>query len=368
MKREDHSSAPGLGSEDDSEMKTAQMEAPAKKAAPAVEVLGTPGPKISAPEFEPPPPAPPRTVSADGLPLLTAATPEQLPDPAAKPPAPAPPAAAAPAKPAERPSAPQASLYEQLQAIEQAEAASARAAVSAAPGLPGPAPAFAPLAAARAAFAAPPPPPPPPPSHAAPAEVVLEAAPASEEPLELDHRPWSPERASAPRAQLAPGARPSAPRPSVPPASAPRPYVPLAPKVAVAAPPSRWPLALGTLAVAAAGVATAFAWLSLQQQEAAPADPAPLPAPAVVSRPAPAQPPPKPEPGKLRLTGLPRGAKVQLDGAAVSEPLAEQPLEAGAHQVRVEARGFAPWESSVELGSGEAKVLKVAMKKARKRR
>ena len=90
---------------------------------------------------------------------------------------------------------------------------------------------------------------------------------------------------------------------------------------------------------------------------AQPAPPQPAPAP-------PANPPPEPglEVGGLRFTGVPAGARVTVDGNVVGNPAAESFFAAGKRQVVVEAKGFLPFETTVELTKGKVAVVEATLK------
>lgn len=333
------------------------------------EFLGKRGPTISKPELAAAAEKKPE-VSPDGLPLLTAARAEALPDPNAPKPAPSAPKPApsvprAPGAPTALPpkeslSTPHASLYEQLEAMERAEDEAARNATSA-PRLvhvsPGAQRRVEISAPPSGAVPAPAPPAPPPPSDFPAGTLELGASAQSSEPLELDRKGWSaqPERPSAPRP--APRATPSGPRQ----------YQPL--ELKLAGPPSKSRTAVWAAVVAAGGVAVASAVLSGGLDlESTFAEPEPAPPPAVVTAPVAVAPPPPPAPGSLKLVGVPKKAKVSVDGAELAEPGAVKSLEPGTHQVRVELKGFAPFEEAFDISSGETKELKVALKKAKKKR
>ena len=340
-----------------------------------------PKPSSPAPPAAAEPPEP--RVSASGLPLLTAAAPEDPSKPREKPkpPEPEPPPAPAPSRPA-RPSNPgivsaaaalldgaapsgRSSTFEQLQALEVDEAAA-----------PVPTP-LAPSAEARAELFARLPPRPA--ATQEPAPVSVERPGGSG--LELEPSAFAPD---SDRSELwqpvpPPGASPARPKTWAPPGHrkpvAPRAYVPPElPKTVSPVPPSRTRpvvLGLGFAALVAGGVVavTHFAPQLGATPPPRPEVPAvaaqPVPEPAVVP---PAPPAPPPAPGSLGFKGLPRGAKVQVDGSPLESTSAPSPLPTGTHQVKVEAKGYAPWEATVDIGAGEAKVLTVAMKKARKKR
>ena len=87
------------------------------------------------------------------------------------------------------------------------------------------------------------------------------------------------------------------------------------------------------------------------------------PAPAAAAAPPAAAPKPAeepPRPARVALTGLPPGASVTLDGAAVSPPLAI-PRGAETHRVTVSAEGYQPAELTVD-GSRD-RTLSIELKK-----
>lgn len=55
--------------------------------------------------------------------------------------------------------------------------------------------------------------------------------------------------------------------------------------------------------------------------------------------------------GRVRITGLPKGARVTIDGRLRSARSVELP--AGRHTVSIEASGYAPYEHTLELRNGE---------------
>jgi len=85
----------------------------------------------------------------------------------------------------------------------------------------------------------------------------------------------------------------------------------------------------------------------------------------------PPQPPTKPpqppstgglQVGGLKLTGLPAGATATLDGDPVSDPTKERYLPAGSHALVVEAKGFLPFKTDVEVVVGQVKQVPVELK------
>jgi len=82
----------------------------------------------------------------------------------------------------------------------------------------------------------------------------------------------------------------------------------------------------------------------------------------------PPQPPQQPPPneglkvGGLKLTNLPAGATATLDGDVVSDPTKERYLPAGTHVLVVEAKGFLPFKTDVEVAVGSVKQVEVALK------
>jgi len=82
----------------------------------------------------------------------------------------------------------------------------------------------------------------------------------------------------------------------------------------------------------------------------------------------PPEPPPSNPPGGglkvggLKLMNLPAGATATLDGDAVSDPTKERYLPAGTHVLVVEAKGFLPFKSDVEVAVGQVKQVDVTLK------
>lgn len=286
------------------------------------------------------------------------------------PPAPGPAVPATPSLPTlERGSSPHASLYEQLQAIEEMESVAQKVSADQAPrellikpaegkveAVPdseittGRAPTLATAA---------------PPAHSE--ESQLELGKGADEQLELDRGGWKPEVA-------APAPPPIArPKPVERVSGTPGPYARIAPaRFTAPEPPSRGRLVMGALVLAAAGIAVASVILSAQTEEAAPADPEPA-QPPVFSAPVVAPEPAAPaaavvpvEQGTLRLVGVPKGARVVIDGAQVDKVAAPLAYPAGPHEVRVEAKGMANFESTVEVAPNKTYDLKVVLKKAPK--
>lgn len=335
------------------------------------EFLGQRGPTISRPELQAAAAEKKPEVSPEGLPLLTAAQAERLPDPNAPKPAPSAPkpgpsgprapVPAATLPPKESQSSPQASIYEQLEAMERMEQEASRSADSA-PRLvhvaPGAGKRVEISATPSGSVPAPVAPPPPAPAEFPAGMLELGTPAQSNEPLELD------------RSGFRGGPAPSAPRPRPSPAverpSAPRPYVPLAPRLAMPPPPSRMRLVIWALVVAAAGSVLAPVLLDRDEPEPAVAEPGPQPAPAVISAPVAA--PRAVEEGKVRFSGLPKGARVLVDGAPVEDPAAENAFPAGSHRVEVEAKGYAKNEGTIEVVAGELKDVPVALKKEKKKK
>jgi len=66
--------------------------------------------------------------------------------------------------------------------------------------------------------------------------------------------------------------------------------------------------------------------------------------------------------GGLKLMNLPPGATATLDGDPISDPAKERYLPAGTHVVMVEAKGFLPFKSDVEVAVGQVKQVDVALK------
>ena len=126
---------------------------------------------------------------------------------------------------------------------------------------------------------------------------------------------------------------------------------------------ARWPWAIAALGVAAAVVGAIVvladgADRKAALHEAAAATPVVTPAPApapVASAPDPA-PAPAPAPAPVTVPTLdvkvtPRGAHVLVDGAAavLDHGRLVRPVAAGAHVVRVEASGFAPYDRTIDV-------------------
>jgi hypothetical protein len=66
--------------------------------------------------------------------------------------------------------------------------------------------------------------------------------------------------------------------------------------------------------------------------------------------------------GGLKLMNLPAGATATLDGDAISDPGKERYLPAGPHVVVVEAKGFLPFKTDVEVVVGQVKEVAVELK------
>ena len=70
----------------------------------------------------------------------------------------------------------------------------------------------------------------------------------------------------------------------------------------------------------------------------------------------------EPNVGGLKLRGVPAEARVMIDGRAVPNGASEQQLlTAGAHLLALDARGFAPYETNVEIAVGKVRVLEIAL-------
>jgi len=66
--------------------------------------------------------------------------------------------------------------------------------------------------------------------------------------------------------------------------------------------------------------------------------------------------------GGLKLVNVPPGSTTTIDGDAISDPGKERYLPAGPHVVVVEAKGFLPFRSDVEVAVGQVKQVEVALK------
>jgi serine/threonine-protein kinase len=87
--------------------------------------------------------------------------------------------------------------------------------------------------------------------------------------------------------------------------------------------------------------------------------PRPVPPPA---EPAPAEPPAVGlQVGGLAFSGVPPGTRVTVDGNAVGNPAEKSFFSSGKHRVLVEARGFRPFETEVELQVGRVAVVEVKL-------
>ena len=69
-------------------------------------------------------------------------------------------------------------------------------------------------------------------------------------------------------------------------------------------------------------------------------------------------------PAVLQLTTEPAGARVTLDGKRVGETPVNLPEVApGTHQILIEAKGYYPYDSNIELGAGQELSLHPILKK-----
>jgi hypothetical protein len=72
-------------------------------------------------------------------------------------------------------------------------------------------------------------------------------------------------------------------------------------------------------------------------------------------------------PATLRLASEPAGARVSLDGERVGEtPVALAEVAPGTHQIVIEAKGYYPYETRVELGPGQELALHPLLKQDRR--
>ena len=72
-------------------------------------------------------------------------------------------------------------------------------------------------------------------------------------------------------------------------------------------------------------------------------------------------------PATLRLASDPTGARVSLDGAGVGEtPVELSEVAPGTHQIVVEAKGYYPYESRIDLAPGQQVDLHPLLKKDRR--
>ncbi len=108
----------------------------------------------------------------------------------------------------------------------------------------------------------------------------------------------------------------------------------------------------------AAGEAIDLPTVELQPLDAAP--PAPAPTPPAAAQPAPPAPAPAPEPrGGFALDSTPTGARVLVDGVlrAQPTPISAMDLTAGTHAIRLEADGYSPWQTTIDVLPGQMKAL-----------
>jgi serine/threonine-protein kinase len=66
--------------------------------------------------------------------------------------------------------------------------------------------------------------------------------------------------------------------------------------------------------------------------------------------------------GGLKLTGVPEGAKVTMDGNLISNPSADQYMAAGKHKLSIDAKGMLPYELDLEIEIGKIHTVPVELK------
>lgn len=100
--------------------------------------------------------------------------------------------------------------------------------------------------------------------------------------------------------------------------------------------------------------------VELQPLDAPAPTPAPVPAPVAAQPTPPAPTPPTAEPrGGFALDSTPTGARVLVDGVlrAQTTPISAMDLTPGMHAIRLEADGYSPWQTTIDVLPGQMKAL-----------